>query len=160
MEAMVGDAAEREDRPHYYSDDHLWGVLAVCAYLKETGDLEFLSEQLPFYDKDEHGQAVETASVREHLQRAVAFTRADLGAHGLPLLGFADWNDGINLPTGAESLLTASLYGKALLELIELAHYQQDEEQACPAAGGLRSDGGTRAVCSLGWGLVCQLFRS
>jgi cellobiose phosphorylase len=130
MEAMVGDAAEREDRPHYYSDDHLWGVLAVCAYLKETGDLEFLNEQLPFYDKDEKGQAVETASVREHLQRAVAFTRDDLGAHGLPLLGFADWNDGINLPSGAESLLTASLYGKALLELIELARYQKDEEQA------------------------------
>jgi cellobiose phosphorylase len=130
MEAMIGDADEREDRPHYYSDDHLWAVLAVCAYLKETGDLEFLDEELPFYDKDEHGQPVETASVLEHLYRAVAFTRGNLGVHGLPLLGFADWNDGINLPTGAESLLTANLYGKALSELIELCRHRQDETAA------------------------------
>jgi cellobiose phosphorylase len=127
MEAMVGDAGEREDRPHYYSDDHLWAVLAVCAYLKETADLEFLDEELPFYDKDEHGQPVETASVLDHLYRAVGFTQADLGAHGLPLLGFADWNDAMNLPTGAESLLTANLYGKALSDLIELSRYRQDE---------------------------------
>jgi cellobiose phosphorylase len=136
MEAMIGDAGEREDRPHYYSDDHLWGVLAVTAYLKETGDLEFLEEQLPFYDKDEKGLPVETTSVLEHLYRAVAFTRDDLGAHGLPLLGFADWNDGVNLPTGAESLLAANLYGKAVHELIELCRYRQDEVQA----GRLQAD--------------------
>ena len=45
---------------------------------------------------------------------------ATSGAHGLPLLGFADWNDTLNLPTGAESLLTANLYGAALNELAEL----------------------------------------
>ena len=39
MIASEGDSLEREDRPHYYSDDHLWSVLAVCAYLKETGEL-------------------------------------------------------------------------------------------------------------------------
>ncbi len=27
LEGSVGDAAEMEDRPHYYSDDHLWSVL-------------------------------------------------------------------------------------------------------------------------------------
>ena len=42
MVASEGDALEREDRPHYYSDDHLWIVLAISAYLKETGDLVFL----------------------------------------------------------------------------------------------------------------------
>ena len=41
MIASEGDSLEREDRPHYYSDDHLWGVLAVSAYLKETGELRF-----------------------------------------------------------------------------------------------------------------------
>jgi cellobiose phosphorylase len=130
MEAMIGDAAERPDRPQYYSDDHLWVVLAVSAYLKETGDLEFLDERLPFYDKGEGEQPLETATVLEHLYRAVGFTRADLGAHGLPLLGFADWNDTMNLPTGAESLFTANLYGRALKELIELCRFRGDEAQA------------------------------
>ncbi len=130
MEASIGDAAEMEDRPQYYSDDHLWAVQAVCAYLKETGDFEFLDEQMPFYEKDKQGDSLESASVLEHLLRAVAFTHADTGAHGLPLLGFADWNDTMNLPTGAESLLCAHLYGKALLDLIELTRQQGDEAQA------------------------------
>ena len=66
----------------------------------------------------------------DHLQRALEFTRSDTGQHGLPLLGFADWNDTINLPTGAESLFTANLYGEALLDLIELAEYLGDRPQS------------------------------
>jgi cellobiose phosphorylase len=65
--------------------------------------------------------------VRDHLRRAVEFTRGDVGQHGLPLLGFADWNDTMNLPTGAESIFTACLYGKALLDLIELGQYEGDQ---------------------------------
>jgi cellobiose phosphorylase len=128
MEASAGDALEREDRPHYYSDDHLWIILAVCAYLKETGDQGFLEQVIPYYDKDKGGRAIESGTVRDHLQRGIGFTRANVGAHGLPLLGFADWNDTINLRTGAESLFTANLYGKALRELIELADYEQDTD--------------------------------
>ena len=52
MIAGRGDSMEYEDRPHYYSDDHLWIILAVCAYVKETGDYAFLHKQLPFYEKD------------------------------------------------------------------------------------------------------------
>ena len=107
MEGSIGDAAEDDERPHYYSDDHLWIVLAVCAYLKETGDLAFLDRVIPFYDKDRGGQPLESGTVAEHLRRAIAFTRADVGAHGLPLLGFADWNDTMNPSTGAESVQRA-----------------------------------------------------
>ena len=46
--ASEGDSLEREDLPHYYSDDHLWIILAVTAYLKETGDLAFLDEVIPY----------------------------------------------------------------------------------------------------------------
>jgi cellobiose phosphorylase len=105
LEGNQGDSLEMEDRPHYYSDDHLWGVLAATSYLKETGDLSYLDEIVPFYEKDQAGKALETASVLEHLKRGLNFTRQDTGRHGLPLLGFADWNDTVNLPTGAESLL-------------------------------------------------------
>jgi len=130
MEGSMGDAREREDRPHYYSDDHLWIVLAVAEYLKETGDFAFLSEKLPFYDKDKSGAALESATVREHLERAVAFTRTDTGRHGLPLLGFADWNDTVNLASGAESLFTANLYGAALRELAGLLLFLGDTASA------------------------------
>jgi cellobiose phosphorylase len=127
MIGSEGDSLEMEDRPHYYSDDHLWGILAVTAYLKETGDLNFLEEIVPFYDKDTEGKVLESASVLEHLKRGLNFTRQDTGQHGLPLLGFADWNDTVNMPTGAESLFTANLYGKALLEMIALFEHLGDD---------------------------------
>ena len=56
----------------------------------------------------------------EHLQRGEGFSRQDVGAHGLPLLGLVDWNDTVNLRPGAESLFTANLYGTVLHELIAL----------------------------------------
>jgi cellobiose phosphorylase len=132
MIASEGDSRERDDRPHYYSDDHLWIILAVCAYLKETGDLGFLRKEVPFYARDERGHPLpaETAPVLEHLARAAAFTRGDLGRHGLPLLGYADWNDTVNLPPGAESVFTACLYGAALLELVSLAEATGDAQSA------------------------------
>jgi cellobiose phosphorylase len=120
LEGSLGDSVEMEDRPHYYSDDHLWSVLTVTSYIKETGDFDILKLKVPFYEKDKNGRAVETGSVLEHLERALRYTRKDTGRHGLPLLGFADWNDTINLPKGAESLFTAYLYGKVLLEFIDL----------------------------------------
>jgi cellobiose phosphorylase len=123
MEGGIGDSAEMEDHPHYYSDDHLWSVLGVTAYIKETGDVAFLDEMVPFYEKDKEGRSLLTASVLDHMKRALTFTRTDLGKHGLPLLGFADWNDTINLATGAESLFSAHLYGRALNEFIGLLEY-------------------------------------
>ncbi len=124
--ANEGDSLEREDRPHYYSDDHLWGVLAVSAYLKETGDRAFLDEVIPYYEKDRQAQPLESGTVLDHLKRAVEFTHGDVGQHGLPHLGFADWNDTINLATGAESLFSANLYGRALQELIALCEHLGD----------------------------------
>ncbi|NMC81018.1 MAG: glycosyl transferase, partial [Chloroflexi bacterium] len=135
LEGSVGDSIEMEDRPHYYSDDHLWGILAVAAYIQETGDRDFVNETVPFYEKDKHGHALETGTVLEHLRRGLDFTRGDVGAHGLPLLGFADWNDTVNLPRGAESLLTANLYGKALGEMAALLEYLGDD----PAANEYRT---------------------
>jgi len=123
MEGSIGDSAEMEDRPHYYSDDHLWSILGITAYLKETGDFAYLDEVVPFYEKDKQGNPLESASVLEHMQRGLNFTRNDIGAHGLPLLGFADWNDTINLAKGAESLFSTHLYGRALIEFIALLEY-------------------------------------
>jgi len=130
MEGSVGDSGDMEDRPHYYSDDHLWTILAASAYLKETGDQAFLDQTVAFFDKDKTGRTLEYGTVLEHLHRGLAFTRRDVGKHDLPLLGFADWNDTVNLPTGAESLFTANLYGAALKEMISLFEHLGDESNA------------------------------
>jgi len=126
MVANAGEAREDENGPQYYGDDHLWIVLAVCAYLKETGDLAFLDTVIPFYRDPSRPERTpaEVGTVHEHLQRALRFTAGNLGARGLPLLGFADWNDTVNLAAGAESLFIANLYGRALLEMIELARHR------------------------------------
>ena len=140
-ETSMGDALERDDRPHYYSDDHLWSVLAVAEYLKETGDFSFLDESIPFAEKDKAGSPVEGATVWEHLRRGIEFTRGNTGVHGLPLLGFADWNDTVNLAAGAESLFTANLYGKALLEMIEIERLRGDVagvERLCGYYGDMK----------------------
>jgi N,N'-diacetylchitobiose phosphorylase len=97
-----------------YSDDHLWLLLSVPAYLKETGDMAFLDEVVPFADTGE-------ATVYEHLKRALAFSWQQRGPHNLLLGLAADWNDCINLKGGGESTWSTFLYYRALIEFIELA---------------------------------------
>lgn len=120
LEASEGDARERDDRPKYYGDDHLWIILAACSYIKETGDMDFLNEEIPYYEKDKGGSPLKYDKVINHLKAAIEFTAANTGRHGLPLLGYADWNDTVNLPVGAESVFIAELFGYALKEMTEL----------------------------------------
>jgi cellobiose phosphorylase len=75
-----------------FNDDPLWLVYAVVAYLKETGDFTILDTRIPF-DND----PALTVTLMEHLRRSVNFVRRNLGPHGLPLIGRADWNDCLNL---------------------------------------------------------------
>lgn len=130
MEGSAGETEDWTDRPKYYGDDHLWIVLAVTTYLKETGDLGFLEEVIPYYKKDTNDKSRESGTVLDHMRRALDFTRNDKGRHGLPHLGFADWNDTVNLRTGAESLFITHLYGKGLLEMIELYNHMGNAEAA------------------------------
>jgi cellobiose phosphorylase len=135
MVANEGHSREVEGAPGYYGDDHLWIVLAITAYLKETGDLTFLDEVIPYYEKDGEGHPLESGTVFDHMCRAIEFTQSNVGAQGLPLLGFADWNDTVNLRAGAESLFIANLFGKALLEMIELARHLADKESVARYSG-------------------------
>ncbi|MFP4364182.1 MAG: GH36-type glycosyl hydrolase domain-containing protein, partial [Spirochaetia bacterium] len=83
-------------------------------YVKETNDIGILEEPIAYYDSDEK------SSVITHMKCALQFTATHLGTHGLPLLGFADWNDTVNLSSGAESVFTACLYGFVLKEAEDL----------------------------------------
>lgn len=126
MEANEGDSREEPESLNFYGDDHLWMVLAVAQYLKETGNLEFLSKEIPFYSKELELADRERGTVYQHLLRAIDFTWNNVGKHGLPLLGFADWNDCVNLPPGAESLFIANQFGRALKEMLEVAEAIDD----------------------------------
>ncbi len=81
-----------------FNDDPLWLILGVAAYTKETGDYAILKEQVPF-DNDEKNKA----SLLEHLRRSFQHVLANLGPHGLPLIGRADWNDCLNLNCFSET---------------------------------------------------------
>jgi cellobiose phosphorylase len=81
-----------------FNDDPLWLVSGVAAYTKETGDYAILDEQVPF-DNDPEDQA----PLLEHLRRSFRHVLENLGPHGLPLIGRADWNDCLNLNCFSET---------------------------------------------------------
>ncbi|MDI1252506.1 glycosyl transferase family 36 [Thermomonas sp.] len=88
------------------SDDRIWLVYVAAHYVDVTGDAAVMDEFLPFLvgppipaDATDSfalpGASPEIANLYEHCVRALdsGLTR---GAHGLPLMGTGDWNDGMN----------------------------------------------------------------
>jgi cellobiose phosphorylase len=93
------------------TDDFLFLPFVVCHYVTVTGDAAILDEKVPFLtapvlkegQEEEYSQprpSEETATVYEHCVRALK-NGLRFGAHGLPLMGTGDWNDGMN-KVGAE----------------------------------------------------------
>lgn len=95
---------------HMPNKDHpVWLVSTVSAYVKETGDKKILFEEFPYIrdgwiekatKKDMHWRKGAIRDGRgtllEHLEKNLNFTFTDVGKRGLPLIGHADWNDGID----------------------------------------------------------------
>jgi cellobiose phosphorylase len=124
-----------------FNDDPLWLVLAVCAYIKETGDWSILNEAAPY----DNTVGTEEA-LYSHLQRSIQYTLERLGPHGLPLIGRADWNDCLNLNCFsdtpgqsfqtttnkegkvAESVFIAGLFVLAAKEMAELTRKLKEEK--------------------------------
>lgn len=75
-----------------FMDDPNWMILAVSAYIKETGDDSILDEMVPF----ESNPAL-ADTMLEHLNRSFYHVVNNVGPHNLPLIGRADWNDCLNL---------------------------------------------------------------
>jgi cyclic beta-1,2-glucan synthetase len=87
------------------SDDRVWLPYVVCRYLDVTEDFAVLDEPVTFLEGEPMAAdqrevfaapaSLPPASLFEHCVRALDSSLA-VGAHGLPLFGAGDWNDGMN----------------------------------------------------------------
>ena len=145
-----------------FNDDPLWLVLAVSAYMKESGDTGVLDELVPY----DNSPGSETP-LSEHLHRCIRYTLDRLGPHGLPLIGRADWNDCLNLncfseSSGesfqttenreggvAESLFIAAQFVLASNELAAIARLRGDDDEAASLDAAARRMVG--AIEDHGW---------
>jgi cellobiose phosphorylase len=126
-----------------FNDDPLWLVLAVAAYLKETGDWSILDVPVTFDNKSGSERPLYM-----HLQRSIQYTLDRRGPQGLPLIGRADWNDCLNLNCFsdtpgqsfqtttnkdgkvAESVFIAGLFILAVEEMIAIAQHLEKKDEA------------------------------
>lgn len=130
-----------------FNDDPLWLILGTISYIKETGDFGILNEMVPF-DND-----ISLArTLFDHLTASFDHVINNLGPHGLPLIGRADWNDCLNLNcfsndpnesfqttenksegSKAESLMIAGLfvvYGRDYIELCKKLGKEEEVTRA------------------------------
>ena len=126
-----------------FNDDPLWLISGVSAYMKETGDDAILDVHVPFDHNVEKG-----GSLLEHLRRSFGHVLENLGPHGLPLIGRADWNDCLNLncfsekpdesfqttqnQSGrtAESVMIAGMFVAIGPDLVQILRSRGHEEEA------------------------------
>ena len=141
----------------------MWLIFGTVHYLKETGDFSILNEQVP-YDNNKKNQA----TLFEHLTNSFDHVINNLGPHGLPLIGRADWNDCLNLNcfstnpdesfqttenrtkgSKAESLMIAGLFVMYGREYAMLAERMGKKAEAGRAMRGVRQM--IEAVKQYGW---------
>lgn len=129
-----------------FNDDPLWLILSTAAYIKETGDMDFLDEVV-MYGSDPS----KTGTMFDHVKASFYHPINNKGPHGLPLIGRADWNDCLNLncfsttpdesfqtygdPDGrvAESIFIAGLFvfvGQDFVELCKRKGLTEEAEKA------------------------------
>ena len=102
---------------HIYSDGPTWVAPTINAYIKETGDVDFLKHPVKYLDEGED-------TVWDHILTAVRFASDDLGEHNLVKSRDGDWNDSLNM-TGlkgkGESVWTSIALYYAITNTAELA---------------------------------------
>ena len=123
-----------------FSDDFLWLPFATCRYVSCVADTGVLDDVIPFLEArlikpdeeayyDLPNRSEESATLYQHcvcaIERGMRF-----GAHGLPLIGCGDWNDGMNRVGNqgrGESVWLAFFLYDVLVRFAELARSRQDD---------------------------------
>ncbi|PZX19247.1 cellobiose phosphorylase [Breznakibacter xylanolyticus] len=146
-----------------FNDDPMWLILGTTSYIKESGDFSILNEMVPF-DND---MSV-ARTLFDHLTVSFDHVVNNLGPHGLPLIGRADWNDCLNLNcfsndpnesfqttenktegTKAESLMIAGLFVVYGRDYVQLCNVLGKTEEAARAQKHV--DNMVEAVKQHGW---------
>lgn len=73
------------------TDDLLWLPFLLIQYLKETNDLNFIDEEVAYYDNHELSE-----SLYYHSLRAIDKVLSRYSKRNLLLIGAGDWNDGLS----------------------------------------------------------------
>lgn len=123
-----------------YSDDLLWLPYVTAEYIKQTGDASLLHLKIPYLEGEalrdgEHERyfeptmSAQRGTLYEHCLRAIEHA-ARFGAHGLPLIGGGDWNDGFNrvgIQGRGESVWLAQFMALTLDEMRPVCKLMEDE---------------------------------
>jgi len=125
------------------SDDLLWLPYVTCHYVFHVADTGVLDEMIPFLEArpvkpdeeayyDLPNRAEEKATLYQHCVRSIE-RGLSFGAHGLPLIGCGDWNDGMNKvgkDGRGESVWLAFFLYDVLTRFAPLARARQDSDFA------------------------------
>ena len=145
-----------------FNDDPLWLIYGTAAYIKESGDWSILEENVP-YDND----PASAVPLSKHLDVSFYHVVNNLGPHGLPLIGRADWNDCLNLNCfsnnpddsfqtstnkdgkTAESVFIAGMFVSIGKEYVAILEKLGRSDEAKTAAGHIESM--RKSVLEHGW---------
>lgn len=110
-----------------YSDKPAWILQVLPEMIQETGQVDFLEAEVPYFESTERG------TVWDHGLRAMRYLAEDTGRHGLCLQHHADWNDGLEATSEAgerESVFVSMQLCLGAREMAVLAERIGDGEAA------------------------------